>query len=612
MKRSLHHNQDAMLSRLFFRLLPVQVAIVAMGYINTIVDGIVAARFIDADTVGVVGLYYTMLRVLEAAGAILLGGVAVLSGRYLGSGRIDKTRGICSLGTTVALLFGVFLTAASFVAPGAIADVLGANERFRSALSVYVKGYAYGIVPQLVGQQLAASLQLERQEKLGHLSIIVMIVVNVALDILFVAVWRMGVWGLALSTSIANWAYFLVVIQYYFTKKAQLKPTLRLIDWRELLPVVRIGFPNALLVACLAARSMVINRLLLKYAGSDGLAALSSFNMVCGLLLCVSLGTGALIRMLASVLIGEENREGLLSLMKLVSSKVMALILGVTAAVFLLAPALAMIFFPDTGSEVYRMTRQLFTVYGFCVPLTLMCIAYSSYCQAAGHRLLTNMVSLTDGFFSMVIPALLLAPRLGAMGVWLSLPIGLVITLGVSVVHAVVRNGHWPRNLEEWLMLPADFGTSERLVLTLRSMEDVTRTSARVQAFCDGHGIDRKTGFHAGLCLEEIAGNIVRHGFSADHMRHEIEVRVVLKKADVMLRIKDDCIAFNPQEWVEMAAGSDPLANVGIRLVYRLAEDVSYQNLLGLNVLTISVNDCRGHLLDVPDPRNRSLCSPVR
>ena len=58
-----------------------------------------------------------------------------------------------------------------------------------------------------------------------------------------------------------------------------------------------------------------------------------------------------------------------------------------------------------------------------------------------------------------------------------------------------------------------------------------------------------------------------------------------------MLRIKDDCIAFNPQEWVEMAAGSDPLANVSIRLVYKLAEDVSYQNLLGLNVLTINMNE---------------------
>ena len=43
--------EDAMLARLFFRLLPVQAAIVAMGSINSIVDGVVAGRFIAPSTV---------------------------------------------------------------------------------------------------------------------------------------------------------------------------------------------------------------------------------------------------------------------------------------------------------------------------------------------------------------------------------------------------------------------------------------------------------------------------------------------------------------------------------------------------------------------------------
>ena len=586
--------RDVMLTRLFYRLLPVQVAIIAAGSINAIVDGIVAARFIDASTVGVIGLYYTMLRVLEAAGAILLGGVSVLSGRYLGSGRIDKTRGVCSLGMAAALVFGALLTAVSFIAPGMIADLLGANAQLRDSLAVYAVGYAIGIIPQLVAQQIAASLQLERQEKLGQLGIFVMIAVNVALDILFVAVWNMGVRGLALSTSVANWAYFLVIAQYYLTKKAQLKPSLRLIDWRELASVINIGFPNALLVVCLALRSLVINRILLTHAGSEGLSALSSFNMVCGLILAVALGAGALVRMLASVFIGEENRESVLSLIWIVFSWVMLLVLCLTAAVVLLAPKLAMVFFPDTGSEVYRLSRQLFTIYGYCIPATLVCLTYSGYFQAAGHRLFGNLISVTDGFASMVIPAVLLAPWLGALGVWLSFPIGLAITLGVCMLYAVIRNRRWPRKLDEWLLLPADFGASERLVLELHDMKDVTRTAERVQAFCDAHGIARKTGAHAGLCLEEMAGNIVRHGFHADRKAHIIEVRVVLQSDDVVLRIKDDCRPFNPREWVDMTAvGDDPFANVGIRLVYRLASEVEYQNLLGLNVLTIRLADAK-------------------
>ena len=308
-----------------------------------------------------------------------------------------------------------------------------------------------------------------------------------------------------------------------------------------------------------------------------------------------SLGmAAALVRMLASVFIGEENRESVLSLIWIVFSWIMLLVLCLTAVVVLLAPKLAMVFFRDTGSEVYRLSRQLFTIYGYCIPATLVCLTYSGYFQAAGHRLFGNLISVTDGFASMVIPAVLLAPWLGALGVWLSFPIGLAITLGVCMLYAVIRNRRWPRKLDEWLLLPADFGASERLVLELHDMKDGTRTAERVQAFCDAHGIARKTGAHAGLCLEEMAGNIVRHGFHADRKAHIIEVRVVLQSDDVVLRIKDDCRPFNPREWVEMTAvGDDPFANVGIRLVYRLASEVEYQNLLGLNVLTIRLADAK-------------------
>lgn len=281
-----------------------------------------------------------------------------------------------------------------------------------------------------------------------------------ALDILFVAVWRMGVWGLALATSLANWAYFLVVAQYYFTKEAQLKPDLKLITWNETGELLKIGFPNALLVFCLAARSLVINRIMLAYVGSDGLSALSSFNMFCGLILAVSIGTGSLVRILSSVFLGVENRENLLQMVRLLFTCVMALILVITVLEILLAPALAAVFFPDTASEVYRPAKQLFIIYGFGIPLTLVCMVYSGYCQAAGFRLLVNIISITDGFFSMVIPALLLAPRMGALGVWLSFPIGLVITLVVSMAGPVLHYKRWPRGIEEWLMLPEDFGTA--------------------------------------------------------------------------------------------------------------------------------------------------------
>ena len=103
-------DENAILVRLFMRLLPVQAMIIAMGSINAIIDGVIAARFIDTSTVGVIGLYYAMLRILEASGNVILGGVAVLSGKYMGSGRVDQTRGVISLGMALSFIIGAFLT----------------------------------------------------------------------------------------------------------------------------------------------------------------------------------------------------------------------------------------------------------------------------------------------------------------------------------------------------------------------------------------------------------------------------------------------------------------------------------------------------------------------
>ena len=93
----------------------------------------------------------------------------------------------------------------------------------------------------------------------------------------------------------------------------------------------------------------------------------------------------------------------------------------------------------------------------------------------------------------------------------------------------------------------------------------------------------------AGLAMEEMAGNVVEHGFSKDSKSHTVDVRVTHKGDDVILRIKDDCIPFSPAEQQKLAEKEDITSNIGIRMVFRTASDIQYQNILGLNVLTIRI-----------------------
>ena len=141
------------------------------------------------------------------------------------------------------------------------------------------------------------------------------------------------------------------------------------------------------------------------------------------------------------------------------------------------------------------------------------------------------------------------------------------------------------------MAIPDDFGarSSERMDLSVRSMEGVVTVSQQIQSFCLSHGVDQRRAYLAGLSMEEMAGNIVEHGFGKDGKSHSVDVRVVHKNDDVILRIKDDCAPFDPGERQRIAEGDDVAKNIGIRTVFKIARDVQYQNILGLNVLTIRI-----------------------
>ena len=389
-------NDNQMISRLFFSLLPVQILVCAMGSINSIVDGAVAGHFIDAMSVGVVGLYFPMVNVMTAVSSVILGGTTVLCGKYIGKGDVKRTGGVFTLNISTTFTIGAVATIVWLTVPKMLAHILGASDQLEAGLINYIVGYAIGLLPMLLSQQLAAFLQLERKNTLGYIGVVGMIISNVAFDIAFVAVFNWGIWGLALATSLSNWVYFLILAPYYFTSQAQFKYRINDIVWSDLWDMIKIGFPGALLVFCLAVRGVVINRILLVYVGNDGLSAMSAYSMINGFMIAFCLGNGSVVRMLTSVFIGEEDKLSMRATIRIVLTKGMIASVAFAAVVLSLSSYITSIFFADKNSIVYQYTHQLIMIYAMIVPLVLLCQLITNYLQALDHKIYVNFVSVFD------------------------------------------------------------------------------------------------------------------------------------------------------------------------------------------------------------------------
>ncbi len=590
MARDLTMRADTrIISRMFFRLLPAQILLVAVGSINTLIDGAVAANYIGPLAMAVIGLYNPTLRLIETLNGVLLGGSQILCGRFLGKNLIGRTRSIFSLDMVLVLILSGLMMLAGLLAPRGIAALLGANAETLQGLGDYIFGMAFGYIPQFMTAQLTSFLQIEQQQKRTYAAVATMALVNIFLDFLLVVHLNMGLLGLGLATALSYWAVFLVQLSFYLFKKASITLQLRSIDWKDIPEVVRLGLPGAVVVFCLAIRGIVINQLLLTHAGTDGVSALSAMETLGGFLFAITSGMGTATRLLVSIYVGEEDRTSLLLIMRVALSRGLIMVSALAAAVAACAPLISGIFYAP-GTHTFDLTCQLFRIYPLSMPLSNITIIMINYYQSSERMKIVHVLSVMDGLVGTALSALILGPVLGATGIWIAYVLNGVYTVLICWFFAWRSVGHMPRSLLDFIALPGDFGipADRRLDLTIHSMEEVTETSRLIMEFCDRQGVDPRRSYYAGLCMEEMAANIVKHGFS-DGRSHTADIRVVRREDGLRLRIKDDCRAFNPREKAELLDPADITHNIGLRTVNRLAKSMTYTNTMGLNVLTIGL-----------------------
>ncbi|MBR6207412.1 MAG: ATP-binding protein [Oscillospiraceae bacterium] len=579
-------------TRLLFRLLPVQILLASVNSVNGIVSSYFASNYVGVEAMSAVGLYSPIGMLITSVNAILVGGSVILSGEYMGKNQRDKLQGVFSLNLTVTSLIAaiftlILLTAGLFDLTGFLTE----DRAVRQLLDRYLIGQAIGVLPLMLGGSFSSFLSLENRGKRTLTASIVYIAVNVLLNLLFVGLLHLEALGLALASSLGLWVFLGVQIQYYLSGRSFLRVRTGALVWRECGEIFRIGVPGALSNLYQTARGLIVNRLLVVFVGSVGISAFAAANNLLTVVWSIPIGMLAVSRMLISVSVGEEDRQTLADVMRVMFRRFLPLQGLVSACIILCSVPLTRIFFRDPSEPVYMMTVWGLRILPLCMPLSIIYMHFVCYGQASGKHALVHLLSFLDGVGCVAGFTALLIRSLGVNSVYIANVLNGVVTTLVIIAYAWMKKKRLPRNMDELMVIPDDFGAppSERMDLSVRSTEEVVRVAEQVQRFCLERGVDSRRAYLAGLSMEEMAGNIVDHGFTKDRKPHSVDVRVVHKGDDVILRIKDDCVPFDPVERQKLAEGGEIGKNIGIRLIFKIARALQYQNILGLNVLTIRI-----------------------
>ncbi|WP_026512151.1 MATE family efflux transporter [Butyrivibrio sp. LC3010] len=580
-----------LLTGLFFRLLPYQILLIVINAINGIVDTLYASNVLGKSAMIAIGLYAPITHFLYAASIMLVGGSQILYGRYIAVKR-ESVNSVFTIDIILSVILSIVTSLIMIITAvtGATRIVVD-TEPDLSMFNLYLIGQSIGIPALVLGQQLFAFLSLENQSKRTMIASISCFVMNAILNHLFVVILPIGIFGLALSTSLSYWTFLLIQAQYYFAGKSEWRFDFKICNWQDGKDIARLGVPGAISRLVETLRCVIVNYLIIAYVGTVGISSFAASNSVMAIFWPVVFGMMAVSRMLYSISVGEKDRRSLIDTMYISTVKGMLVIFAVIAFIVLFAKPLTFLFYQDPQDPVFGMTVMGLRLLPFCMILSLVCTQFTCYAQTIERKNLAVVLPTTDGMIGVVCWSLILIPLFKMNGLYIANILNGVICTAIIVIAACICLKRFPRNLEDLMAIPEDFGAgdSDRLDITVHDMDEVVSISEKIVDFCKDHGIDQRRSFLAGLSMEEMAGNVVAHGFTKDNKKHSIDLRVVCDDKEIILRCRDNCRAFNPSDRYKVNEQDEVGKNVGIRLVYKIAKEVSYQNLLGLNVLTIKI-----------------------
>lgn len=580
-----------LLTRLFFRLLPYQILLIVISAVNGIVDSLYASNVLGQSAMSAIGLFGPLNHFLYAASMVFVSGSSILYGRYLARDR-EKINGLFT--TDLLASGGLALAISLLMVFGAVTGVTRIfiqTEPELGMLNNYILGQAIGIPALLLGQQLFSFLSLENQKKLTMIASVACFIVNALLNHVCIIFLNMGTFGLGLSSSLSLWVFLGIQATFYMKGKSEWKFSLRKYSREDAGKIFTLGYPGALCRFAEVFRCLIVNALILTWVGKVGLSSFAASNSLLAVIWAVPYGMVAVSRMLFSISIGEEDRKTLVDIFKIVLTRGMAVMVVIVALLIVSAEPLTRLFYRDPADPVYSMTVMGFRLLPLCMPLSVISLHFAIYSQTAEKKVMSVVLPVCDGIVGVVLFSFILIPSMKMNGLYTANILNGLFCFAVFVAGAWIHQKSWPRSFEQLLDIPERIGVKEdaRIDISIRTIEEVVQASGRIVSFCKRRGIDARRAYFAGLCMEETAGNVVEHGFTKDTKSHSIDIRVIHKDNGLIMRIRDNCKGFNPTEYVRIMEPGELGRNVGIQIIMGIASDVSYQNLLGMNVLTIRI-----------------------
>lgn len=237
-------------------------------------DTVIVGRFVGADALAAVGSTGTVMFLLTGFAQGITSGFAILTSQRFGAGDGNGVKRSVANGILLSILASLILTAAAFIGIRPLLKFMNTPENIYTEACTYIMIISAGFAACVFYNLFSAFLRAVGDSRMPLFFLIFSACLNVALDLLFIICFQMGIAGAALATVAAQTVSAVLSGVYIFRKVPALVPGADAwrIDKGDTERQLTMGIPMALQFAITASGGMVTQSAVNLF-GSEAVAA---------------------------------------------------------------------------------------------------------------------------------------------------------------------------------------------------------------------------------------------------------------------------------------------------------------------------------------------------
>ena len=404
-----------------------------------VVDGVFVSNFAGSESFAAVNLIMPFLMILGAIGFMLGTGGSALVAFILGTGDGQKANRVFSLMVYVLIVLGGIFMVGGILFMEPMARLLGADEAMLPICVQYGRIVMLGLIPFMLQNTFQSFLVTAERPHFGLYITIAAGVTNMALDALFVGVFRWGVAGAAAATVISQIVGGVIPLVYFICpNKSKLRLGKTKMDFRMLGKAAANGSSEFMTNVSMSLVNMLYNWQLMRLIGAQGVAVFGIIMYVSFIFAAIFIGYSMGSAPVIGFHYGAGNKEELKGLFRKSLWILLVFSVVLTGLAMMLAKPLAMIFVAY-DAELLELTKRALTIYSLAFLMSGFNIFASSFFTALNDGLTSALISFGRTLMFQVGSVLLLPLIFDVDGIWAAVILAEGLALILSAV-CVIRN----------------------------------------------------------------------------------------------------------------------------------------------------------------------------